>query len=151
MGEVTTIGLDIAKAEFRAHGADASGSVVCRKKLGRSRLLAFFAAQPPCVVAMEACAGAHHWGRELAQLGHTVRLIPPAYVKPFGTRQKNDAADAEAICEAAQRPTMRFVPVKSAEQQASGVVFRARDLLVHQRTQLMNALRGHMAEYGHVA
>jgi transposase len=151
MGEVTTIGLDIAKSVFQAHGSDASGSVVFRKKLARSRLLAFFAAQPPCLVAMEACAGAHHWGRELARLGHEVRLIPPAYVKPFVKRQKNDAADAEAICEAAQRPTMRFVPVKSEEQQASGVVFRARDLLVRQRTQIINALRGHLAEYGHVA
>ena len=151
MGEVTTIGLDIAKSVFQAHGADASGAVVFRKKLGRSRLLTFFASQPACVVAMEACAGAHHWGRELIKLGHTVRLIPPAYVKPFVKRQKNDEADAEAICEAAQRPTMRFVAVKSREQQASGVVFRARDLLVHQRTQIMNALRGHLAEYGHVA
>lgn len=151
MGDVTTIGLDIAKSVFQAHGADASGSVVFRKKLGRSRLLAFFAAQPPCVVAMEACAGGHHWGRELTRLGHEVRLIPPAYVKPFVKRQKNDEADAEAICEAAQRPTMRFVPVKSAEQQASGVVFRARDLLVRQRTQLTNGLRGHLAEYGYIA
>lgn len=151
MGEITTIGLDIAKSVFQAHGADASGSVMFRKKLPRSRLLSFFGSQPPCVVAMEACAGAHHWGRELTKLGHTVRLIPPAYVKPFVKRQKNDAADAEAICEAAQRPTMRFVAVKSVEQQASGVVFRARDLLVHQRTQLMNALRGHLAEYGYVA
>jgi transposase len=151
VGEITTIGLDIAKSVFQAHGADASGSVVFRKKLGRARLLAFFAAQPPCVVAMEACAGAHHWGRELIRQGHTVRLIPPAYVKPFVKRQKNDEADAEAICEAAQRPTMRFVPVKSEDQQASGVVFRARDLLVRQRTQIINALRGHMAEYGWVA
>lgn len=107
MGEITTIGLDIAKSVFQAHGADASGSVLFRKKLPRSRLLAFFASQPPCVVAMEACAGAHHWGRELIRLGHTVRLIPPAYVKPYLKRQKNDMADAEAICEAAQRPTMR--------------------------------------------
>ena len=151
MGDVSTIGLDIAKASFQAHGADAAGAVVFRKTLSRGRLLAFFAAQPRCVVAMEACAGAHHWGRELGRLGHEVRLIPPAYVKPFVKRQKNDAADAEAICEAAQRPTMRFVPVKSAEQQASGVVFRARDLLVHQRTQILNALRGHLAEYGFVA
>ena len=151
MGEVTIIGLDIAKSVFQAHGADASGSVVFRKKLSRGRLLAFFAAQPACVVAMEACAGAHHWGRELMKLGHSVRLIPPAYVKPFVKRQKNDAADAEAICEAAGRPTMRFVPVKSREQQASGVVFRARDVLVHQRTQIMNAVRGHLGEYGHVA
>ena len=134
--EVTTIGLDIAKYVFQAHGADASGHVVFRKKLSRGKLLAFFAAQPRCLVAMEACGGAHHWGRELMRLGHTVRLIPPAYVKPFVKRQKNDAADAEAICEAAQRPTMRFVPVKSEEQQASGVVFRARDLLVRQRTQM---------------
>ncbi|OHB36358.1 MAG: IS110 family transposase [Phenylobacterium sp. RIFCSPHIGHO2_01_FULL_70_10] len=135
----------------QAHGADAAGEVVFRKKLRRDQMLGFFAGQPRCVVAMEACAGAHHWGRELTELGHTVRLIPPAYVKPFVKRQKNDASDAEAICEAAQRPAMRFVPVKSAEQQASGVVFRARDLLVHQRTQIMNALRGHLAEYGHVA
>jgi transposase len=151
VGDVTTIGLDIAKSVFQAHGSDASGSVVFRKKLSRGRLLAFFAAQPRCVVAMEACAGAHHWGRELAQLGHEVRLIPPAYVKPFVKRQKNDEADAEAICEAAQRPTMRFVPVKTEAQQASGVVFRARDLLVRQRTQISNAIRGHLAEYGHVA
>ena len=151
MGEITTIGLDIAKSVFQAHGADASGSVVLRKKLSRGRLLAFFASQPPCRVAMEAGAGSHHWGRELARLGHTVRLIPPAYVKPFVKRQKNDETDAEAICEAAQRPTMRFVAVKSAEQQASGVVFRARDLLVRQRTQIFNAIRGHLAEYGHVA
>ena len=151
MGDVTTIGLDIAKTSFQAHGADALGAVVFRKKLTRGRLLAFLSAHPPCVVAMEACSGAHHWGRELAAMGHTVRLIPPAYVKPFVKRQKNDEADAEAICEAAQRPTMRFVPVKSQDQQASGVVFRARDLLVRQRTQCSNAIRGHMAEYGWVA
>jgi transposase len=151
MGDVTTIGLDIAKASFQAHGADASGAVVFRKKLSRGRLLAFFAAQPPCVVVMETCSGAHHWGRELTRLGHAVRLIPPAYVKPFVKRQKNDEADAEAICEAAQRPTMRFVSVKSIEQQAVGVVFRARDLLVRQRTQIINAIRGHVAEFGTVA
>ncbi len=150
MGQVSTIGLDIAKHVFQAHGADAGGSVVFRKRLTRAKLLGFFTAQPPCVVALEACAGSHYWGRELGALGHTVRLIPPAYVKPFVKRQKNDAADAEAICEAAQRPTMRFVPVKNEAQQADGVVFRARDLLVHQRTQCINALRGHLSEYGYI-
>jgi transposase len=150
MGDVAIIGLDIAKSVFQAHGADTAGSVVFRKKLNRSRLLAFFVAQPRCVVAMEACAGAHHWGRELMKMGHQVRLIPPAYVKPFVKRQKNDMADAEAICEAAQRPTMRFVPVKDRDQQASSVVFRARDLLVRQRTQIINGLRSHLAEYGYV-
>jgi transposase len=147
--QVSTIGLDIAKHVFQMHGADAIGRVMFRKRLTRARLLAFFAAQPPCVVAMEACAGAHHWAREIGRLGHTVRLIPPAYVKPYVKRQKNDVADAEAICEAAQRPTMRFVPVKSEAQQANAVVFRARDLLVRQRTQCINALRGHLSEYGY--
>ena len=146
MAKVSTIGLDIAKQAFQAHGADASGRVVFRKKIARARLLKFFAAQPRCLVALEACGGAHHWGRELSKLGHTVRLIPPAYVKPFVKRQKNDAADAEAICEAAQRPTMRFVAVKSEGQQANGLVFRARDVLVQQRTQCINALRGHLTE-----
>src|SRR5215208_2030223 len=150
VGQANTIGLDIAKRVFQAHGADASGRVVFRKRLVRAKVLEFFAAQPPCRVAMEACAGAHHWARELGKLGHTVRLIPPAYVKPFVKRQKNDMADAEAICEAAQRPSMRFVPVKTEEQQANGVVFRARDLLVRQRTQCINALRGHLSEYGYV-
>lgn len=150
MGEVTTIGLDLAKSVFQAHGADAAGGVVFRKKLRRDQLLTFFAAQPRCVVAMEACAGAHHWARELAALGHEPRLIPPSYVKPFVKRQKNDMADAEAICEAAQRPTMRFVTPKSAEAQGAAVVFRTRDLLVRQRTQLINALRGHLAEFGFV-
>jgi transposase len=150
VAEASTIGLDIAKRVFQAHGADATGRAVFRKRLTRTKLLEFFASQPPCVVALEACGGAHHWARELGRLGHTVRLIPPAYVKPFVKRQKNDMADAEAICEAAQRPNMRFVPVKDEVQQASGVVFRARDLLVRQRTQCINALRGHLAEYGHV-
>ncbi len=151
MAEAGTIGLDIAKRVFQAHGADATGRAVFRKRLVRAKVLEFFAAQPPCVVAMEACGGAHHWAREINKLGHTARLIPPAYVKPFVKRQKNDAADAEAICEAAQRPGMRFVPVKDEAQQANAVVFRARDLLVRQRTQCINALRGHLAEYGHVA
>ena len=150
MEQASTIGLDIAKRVFQAHGADRSGHVVLRKRLMRDKLLAFFAAQPPCTVALEACGGAHHWGREIGKLGHAVRLIPPAYVKPYVKRQKNDAADAEAICEAATRPSMRFVPVKSEAQQASAVVFRARDLLVRQRTQCINALRGHLAEYGYV-
>jgi len=149
--EVSTIGLDIAKQSFHAHGADASGRQLFSRKITRGKLLGFFAAQPRCVVALEACGGAHHWGRELMRLGHEVRLLPPSYVKPFVKRHKNDAADAEAICEAAQRPSMRFVAVKSEEQQASALVFRTRDLFVRQRTQAVNALRGHMAEYGGVA
>ncbi len=148
--QVSTIGLDLAKNVFQVHGADAAGGVIFRKRLRRDKVLAFFAVQPICLVAMEACGGAHHWARQLAQMGHSVRLIPPAYVKPFVKRQKNDAADAEAICEAAQRPTMRFVSVKSEEAQASAVAFRARDLLVRQRTQMINALRGHLTEYGYV-
>ena len=121
-----------------------------RKKLRRSQVLSFLAGQPPCTVAMEACSSSHYWAREISTLGHTVRLIPPAYVKPFVKRQKNDAADAEAICEAAQRPTMRFVAPKSEQAQAAALVFRARDLLVRQRTQTINALRGHLAEFGMV-
>lgn len=150
MGEVSTIGLDLAKMVFQAHGADASGAVVFRKKLRRDQALAFFTAQPKCLVAMEACASSHYWAREIAALGHETKLIPPAYVKPFVKRQKNDMADAEAICEAALRPTMRFVTPKSAEAQAAGTVFRARDLLVRQRTQTINALRGHLGEFGFV-
>src|SRR4051812_14192217 len=135
MNPVSTVGLDLAKHIFQLHGADSAGAVVFRQKLRRGQLLAFLATLPPCTVAMEACGSAHDWGREIAKLGHTVRLISPAYVKPFVKRQKNDRADAEAICEAAQRPTMRFVALKSANQPAAAVVFRTRDLLVRQRTR----------------
>jgi transposase len=151
VSEVTTIGLDIAKNVFHAHGADERGRVVFSKRISRGKLLEFFAAQPSCIVALEACGGAHHWARQLTHLGHQVRLIPPSYVKPFVKRHKNDAVDAEAICEAAQRPSMRFVAVKGEEQQAAGLVFRTRDLLVKQRTQFINAIRGHLSEYGWVA
>jgi transposase len=151
MKEVSIIGLDLAKNVFQAHGARADGSVAFRKKLTRAKLLSFFSSAPKCVVAMEACASAHYWAREIGALGHEVRLIAPIYVKPFVKRQKNDAADAEAIAEAASRPTMRFVAVKSAEKQAAAMTFKMRDLLVRQRTQTINALRGHLAEYGVVA
>ena len=151
MTDVSMIGLDLAKNVFQAHGATASGAVAFRKKLRRDQVLVFFSAQPHCLVAMEACASSHYWAREISKIGHEVRLIPPAYVKPFVKRQKNDAADAEAICEAAQRPTMRFVAVKSEVKQAAAVIFRARDLLVGQRTQIINALRGHLAEFGLIA
>ena len=151
MEEVSTIGLDIAKSVFQAHGADAAGRTLFSRRITRGKLLEFFAGQPRCLVALEACGGAHHWARELTAMGHEVRLIPPAYVKPFVKRQKNDAADAEAICEAVRRPNMRFVTVKSEEQQASALVFRTRDLLVKQRTQIINAIRSHLSEYGWVA
>ena len=151
MNEVSIVGLDLAKRVIQAHGASGDGSVVFRKRLTRDGLLPFLAAQAQCVVAMEACAGAHHWGREISRLGHEVRLIPPAYVRPFVKRQKNDASDAEAICEAAARPTMRFVAVKGEKKQASAIVSKTRDLLVRQRTQAVNTLRGHLAEFGIVA
>jgi transposase len=148
VGEISTIGLDLAKNVFQVHGVDGKGAVVIRKRLRRGQVLKFFSGLPRCVVAMEACASSHYWGREIGRLGHEVRLIAPAHVKPFVKRQKNDATDAEAICEAAQRPSMRFVEVKSEERQACAVVFRARDLLVRQRTQTINALRGHLGEFG---
>jgi transposase len=145
------LGIDLAKNTFQVHGVCRDGRVVIRRKLSRGKLLAFLADLAPCTVAMEACAGAHYWGREMGRLGHEVRLIAPAYVKPFVKRQKNDAADAEAICEAALRPSMRFVAVKSESKQASAMVFKARDLLVRQKTQIINALRGHMMEFGIIA
>lgn len=148
MGQVVTIGLDIAKSVFQVHGVDAEGGVVFRQKLTRARLLKFFEKLDPCLVGIEACGTAHHWARELIGLGHDVRLMPPSYVKPYVKRQKNDMADAEAICEAVTRPTMRFVPVKSPEQQSVMVLHRTRLLLTRQRTQLSNAIRGHMAEFG---
>ena len=151
MSEIITVGLDLAKTVFQLHGADASGRAVLRKKLRRDQVRAFFSQLPRCVVAMEACGGSHFWGREIGRLGHEVRLIPPAYVKPFVKRQKNDAADAAAICEAVTRPSMRFVPIKSTDQQALLMLHRTRDLLIRQRTQLINALRAHLAEFGLVA
>ena len=149
--EITTIGLDIAKRVFQAHGVDASGKAVLRRKLQRAEVLAFFEGLPPCLIGIEACGTAHHWAREIGALGHEVRLMPASYVKPYVKRGKTDAADAEAICEAVTRPTMRFVPVKSAEQQAVLMLHRTRELLVRQRTMLVNALRGHMAELGIIA
>ena len=149
--EVTTIGLDIAKRVFQAHGVDATGRALVRRRLGRAEVLDFFRALRPCLVGIEACGTAHHWAREIRAFGHEVRLIPAAYVKPYVKRGKTDAADAEAICEAVTRPTMRFVPVKTAEQQAVLMLHRTRDLLVRQRPALVNALRGHLAEFGIVA
>ncbi len=146
--QVTTVGLDLAKSVFQVHAVDAAGAVVVRKALRRSQLLAFFAKLPSCLVGMEACGTSHHWARELVRLGHTVKLMPPAYVKPYVKRGKTDAADAEAICEAVTRPTMRFVPIKSQEQQAALFLHRTRDLLVKQRTQLVNMMRGQLAEFG---
>src|SRR5262249_43559227 len=151
MEKARIIGVDLAKRAFQLHGATADGQPVLRKKVSRAQLLSFLAGHARAVVAMEACATAHGWGRAIQELGHEVRLIPPAYVKPFVRRQKNDATDAEAIAEAASRPTMRFVAVKSEEQQARGMLFRTRDLLVRQRTQMINALRGHLSEHGVVA
>ena len=149
--QITTIGLDIAKNVFQVHGIDATEKVIVRKQLRRSQVLAFFKAVPPCLVGMEACATAHYWARELTKLGHRVRLMPAKDVKAYVKRNKNDAADAEAICEAVRRPTMRFVQVKSAEQQGQLMLHRTRDLLMRQRTQVINALRAHMAELGIVA
>ena len=151
MTKVTTVGLDLAKSVFQVHGADQDGRPVLRKKLRRAQVIPFFADLAPCLIGMEACGSAHYWARELQALGHEVRLIPPQYVKPFVKTNKNDAVDAEAICEALVRPTMRFAAVKSAEQQSVLMLHRARELLVRQRTMLINALRGHCGELGIVA
>src|SRR5262249_33429359 len=148
MSEITTIGLDIAKHVFQVHGIDAQGTTVLRKRLRRGQVLAFFSRIPRCVVGLEACATAHYWARELGALGHEVRLMPAQYVKAYIKRNKHDAADAEAICEAVGRPTMRFVPVKTPEQQAAQLLHRGREQLVRQRTMLVNALRAHLAEFG---
>jgi transposase len=149
--DIMTIGFDLAKTVFQVHGADGEGRPVLRKKLRRGQVLGFFAGLPSCLVGMEACAGAHHWAREVQALGHEVRLIPPQYVKPFVKTNKNDAADAEAICEALLRPTMRFAAVKSAEQQSVLMLHQTRELLVRQRTMLINALRGHYGEFSLIA
>jgi transposase len=148
MGEISTIGLDIAKSVFQIHGVEVDGAVVIRKRVTRAKVLDFFAALPPCLIGIEACPSAHHWSRELQALGHTVRLMPPSYVKAYLKRSKNDANDAAAICEAVTRPSMRFVPTKSGQQQSGLLLHRSRQLLVRQRTMLSNAIRGHMAELG---
>lgn len=151
MQAITTIGLDIAKSVFQVHGVDAAGQVILRRQLNRRYVLAFFQKLPPCLVGIEACASSHHWSRELQALGHTVRLMAPAYVKPYVKRQKNDATDAEAICEAVSRANMRFVATKTAEQQSGLVLHRARHLFIRQQTSVINAIRAHFAEFGIVA
>ena len=151
MTEISLIGIDLAKSVFQLHGAAVDGTTLFRRRVSRGQLERFMAAQPPCVVAMEACATAHHWARRMAALGHEVRMVAPAYVKPFVRRQKTDAADAEAIVEAAMRPNMRLVAPKSVEAQARAMLFRAREQVIKQRTETVNALRGHLAEFGLVA
>lgn len=151
MEKIITVGLDLAKSIFQVHGIAENGKVLVRRTLRRSQVLPFFRSLPACLVGTEACASAHHWAREIAALGHAVRMMPPAYVKPYVKRNKTDVADAEAICEAVTRPTMRFVPVKTAEQQAASMILRTRELLMRQRSQTANALRAHMAELGIIA
>jgi len=151
MMEVITIGVDLAKNVFQVHGVDAEGAVVVRRQLRWGQVLPFFKKQQPCLVGMEACATSHHWGQEIEALGHQVRLMPPRYVKPYVKRNKNDMADAEAICEAVRRPTMRFVEIKTPEQQSVLMLHRTRHLFVRQRTTLVNALPVHLAEFGIVA
>ncbi len=150
MKEISTIGLDIAKNVFQVHGVDGKGAVVEKRQIKRSAMLDCFAKLKPCLVGIEACATAHYWGRELSKMGHDVKLIPPSYVKPYVRRGKNDAVDAAAICEAVSRPHMRFVAIKTEEQQAALTLHKTRDLLIRQRVQLGNALRGHLAEFGFV-
>jgi len=149
--EITTIGLDIAKNVFQVHGVNCEGKVVLRRKVKRDQLLTLLGELQPCLIGIEACATAHHWARQLQAFGHEVRLMPPAYVKAYVKRNKNDAADAEAICEAVTRPTMRFVPIKSADAQSVLMLHRARHLLVRQRTAQVSAMRAHLAEYGVIA
>src|ERR1700755_3330310 len=151
MHTITTIGLDIAKSVFQVHGVDAAGQVVIRRQLKRRYVVAFFQRLPPCLVGIEACASSHYWSRELQALGHRVRLMPPAYVKPYVKRQKNDMADAEAICEAVTRASMRFVPTKTPEQQSCLMLHRTRHLFIRQQTAVINSIRAHFAEFGIVA
>ena len=151
MQSITTIGLDIAKSVFQVHGVDAEGHILIRRQLKRRYVLAFFEKVPPCLVGIEACASSHHWSRELMALGHTVRLMPPAYVKPYVKRQKNDATDAEAICEAVTRANMRFVATKTPEQQSGLMLHRTRHLFIRQQTSVINAIRAHLTEFGIVA
>jgi transposase len=151
MGEVITIGLDIAKSVFQVHGVDGVGAVVIRKRVSRAKMLEFFATLPRCLIGIEACPAGHHWARELQAIGHSVKLMPPSYVKAYLKRSKNDANDAAAICEAVTRPSMRFVAVKTRDQQAALMLHRARQLLVRQRTMLSNAIRGHLSELGIVS
>src|SRR5215475_4205182 len=151
MQTTTTVGLDIAKSVFQVHGIDADGNVVVRRQLKRRYVRTFFQKLPPCLIGIEACASSHHWSRELKTLGHTVKLMPPAYVKPYVKRHKNDAADAEAICEAVTRANMRFVATKTPEQQSCLTLHRTRHLLMRQQTSVINAIRAHLAEFGIVA
>jgi len=151
MQSVVTVGLDIAKNVFQAHGVDAEGEVVFRKRITRAKVRDFFASLPKCLVGIEACASAHHWAREIGTLGHTVKLMPPAYVKPYVKSQKNDSADAEAICEAVTRPNMRFAEVKSVEQQSVLAMHKLRATLIRHRTRVGNSIRAHMAEFGLIA
>ena len=151
MQAITTVGLDIAKSVFQVHGVDVAGQVIIRRQLKRRYVLAFFQKLPPCLVGIEACASSHHWSREIKALGHTVRLMPPAYVKPYVKRQKNDATDAEAICEAVTRANMRFVPAKTTEQQSCLMLHRTRHMFIRQQTAVINAIRAHLAELGIVA